>query len=120
MIALFSRDELLYSGQLIQVVLEILTAREADLDVAVKTDLVRFVIIGRVCKLLEPVKDSDVEQPYHDSPEALIMQSDLLSGGLEPHLFCLFKDCDLKSMLTDAWAAGDHNSEIVQLLKEAL
>ena len=70
--------------------LEILAARGKDLDAAVRIDLTRFVIISRVCKLLEPVKEGDIDQPHHSSPEALIMQSDLLSGGLEPHLFCLF------------------------------
>ena len=75
------------------------------------------MIIGRVCKLLEPVKDSDIDQPSHNSPEALIMQSDLLSGGVEPHLLSqLFQESDLQGMLTDARAACGHNSEIVDLL----
>lgn len=45
------------------------------------------------------------------------MQSDLLSGGVEPHLLSqLFQESDLQGMLTDARAACGHNSEIVDLL----
>ena len=45
------------------------------------------------------------------------MQSDLLSGGVEPHLLSqLFQESDLQDMLTDARAVFGHNSEIVDLL----
>ena len=68
--------------------------------IQIRTDLVRFVIIGRVCKLLEPVKDSDI-----------------VSGGVKPHLLSqLFQESDLQDMLTDARAVFGHNSEIVDLL----
>ena len=30
------------------------------------------------------------------------MQSDLLSGGLQPHLYCYFSEGDLKKMASDA------------------
>ena len=46
------------------------------------------------------------------------MQSDLLSGGLEPHLFCLFEESDLRKMLVDAQAGL--NSEIATLIEEAI
>ena len=45
------------------------------------------------------------------------MQSDLLSGGIEPHLFHLFAQEDLESMLADAKVGQD--IQLVELFQKA-
>ena len=73
------------------------------LNPEVRTDIVCFILISNVCKLLNPINLQDKGNSVgEDSPEALIMQSDLFSGGLEPHLYSIFEVSDLKRMLKDA------------------
>ena len=51
------------------------------------------MLVSSVCKLLNPLEqDLMHEIPAENAPESLIMQSDLLSGGLEPHLYCLLEE----------------------------
>ena len=84
-----------------------------------------MILAAHVCKLLKPVEVSEENQPSQDSPEALIMQSDLLSGGLENHLYCILDESDLSQMLQDAEIScmKNHQKEsngIVTTLREAL
>ena len=72
------------------------------LDPELKSDIVCFILISNVCKLLNPIDLREDNNVGKDSPEASIMQSDLFSGGLEPHLYCIFEDSDLKLMLKGA------------------
>ena len=46
------------------------------------------------------------------------MQSDLLSGGLQPHLFCYFSETDLKQMACDAKTGM--NTDVQSYIDEAL
>ena len=84
----------------------------------VKADIVCFILISNVCKLLNLIDLKDGDRVDKNSPEALIMQSDLFSGGLEPHLFCVFEEADLKLMLKCANLG--QNRQINQLLIDAL
>ena len=88
------------------------------LNPEVKSDIVCFILLSNVCKLLNPHEIQEDNCVGKDSPEALIMQSDLFSGGLEPHLYCIFEDSDLKQMLKGAKLG--QNMQLNQLLEDAL
>ena len=75
--------------------LDILLTHSDDLEKEVRGDLVRYLILTLLKRLLKPVELAAKDQPSSDSTEARIMQSDLLSGGLEPHLFHLLEENEL-------------------------
>jgi len=55
-LALFTRTEHLESESALKVVLELLATSNKDLNKGVLGDLFRFVIISRVCKLMNPIE----------------------------------------------------------------
>lgn len=90
-----------------------------DLNVKVRNDMVRFVIIGSVRRLLNPpVGDKDflIDET---SPEATLIQSDLFSGGLKPDFFNLLEETELHKMLEDA-QIGFQSSEMIAILEAAI
>ena len=81
---------------MLKVMISLLSTGTVGLNPEVKADIVCFILISNVCKLLRPIDlQEEGNRVGEESPEALIMQSDLFSGGLEPHLYCIFEDNDL-------------------------
>ena len=64
---------------------------------------------------MEPVEDGD---QGNDADKKLILQSDLLSGGLQTHMFAYFKKESLLAMEKDAQAGACN--DIVANLREAI
>ena len=117
-LAVFSREKIFESPEVVQAVLDLLATSTKDLDAEVRGDLVRYIIMTRMRSLLKPDKVTEDLRPSEDSPEALIMQSDLLSGGLETHLFYLFDTKALTEMQKDAKMS--QGQEILPLVEKAL
>lgn len=55
-LALFTRTEHLESDTAVQSVLQLLAAGSKNLNEVVRGDLYRFIIISRVCKLMNPIE----------------------------------------------------------------
>ena len=117
-LALCTRKELIESENVLKTLIRLLGTGTEGLNPEVKADIICFILISNVCKLLNPIELQDDNRVGEDSPEALIMQSDLFSGGLEPHLYCIFEYDDLKLMLKGARLG--QNMKLVQLIEDAL
>ena len=117
-LATFTRSEIFDREEIERTVFELLESKIIDKDDATREDLARFLILTRVRRILKPIDLNDDEKPSSDSPEARIMQSDLLSGGLETHEFHIFEEASLKGMLEDAKYGQDEN--LILLLEQAL
>ena len=98
-LAIFIRPELIEQHDVANVIINMLQKKQ-NLNKHLLHDLNQF--IGRyICQLISTEKKE--EDPYQiNSATSLIMQSDLLSGGLQPHLFCYFAKQDLQQMADDA------------------
>ena len=46
------------------------------------------------------------------------MKSDLISGGLEPYLYCLLDEQAIREMMIDA-SLGQRSPDVVEILEEA-
>ena len=93
--------------------MDVFLTHSDDLEKEVRGDLVLFLVMFLLKGLLKPVKLAEVSS---DSTEARIMHSDLLSGGLEPHLFHQLEEDQLVLMFAEAKMG--HDSELVELLEE--
>ena len=62
-------------------------ANRKAMTLTVIEQLTCFILFSQVRALERPAELPADERPEEDSPEAMIMRSDLMSGGLEPHLF---------------------------------
>ena len=71
------------------------------------SEMIRVTLLFRVHDLLKPIETGDgiEDLPDEDSPEAQIMQSELLSGGPEPHFYSRFTQ--LSKMLQIAKKSHD-------------
>ena len=67
---------------------------------------------------MKPAELSDIYEPAEDSPEAMIVKSDLISGGLEPYLYCLLDEQAIREMMNDA-SLGQRSPDVVEILEEA-
>ena len=117
-LALCTRKELIESESVLKELISLLGTGTEGLNPQVKSDIVCFILISNVCKLLNPIDLKEDNCVGKDSPEALIMQSDLFSGGLEPHLYCIFEDYDLKLILNSAKLG--QNTQLIQSIEDAL
>ena len=113
MLTLFLKD-VKKQNKVTELAVEILLEKD-DLPEALKRDL--LYLIGR--KILE-LNDLDLGEDQSDesSSQSLIVQSNLLSGGLQKHLYGHFSKESLEKMLNDC--KFGNNSDLVEHLSGAI
>ena len=102
------------SNEVSELAVELITAKD-DLPEAVKRDL--LYLIGR--KILD-LNDLDLSDESIDetSSSSLIIHSNLLSGGLQQHLYGYFSLESLQKMLNDS--KFGNNSDLIEHLNDAM